>query len=262
MIWYNYTQLRFVLLAHFSVVGYWLFYFRGRPIWQKYFYIPCRSICTLNLDTADHLSDFWHPLFCSALLSWMYFWCYQECFLHQEEVQMGYHLICAWLFASVIIDGSSKPPQCHPGCFSRRVRRNTCASEDWKTCENLQHPLSFPAGPTEGYYSWQMLSAWLYVRVFLMVLSFANAHAHKDKVTIQKSALLYNKNLSGCFTRCSTLLNWFEPRLDSLRLSHSNWLIKIREYALMWNWKRLSSFVFALFCLHRISSWVTGLFII
>lgn len=87
--------------------------------------------------------------------------------------------------------------------------------------------------------------------------TFANTHAHKDKVTIQKSALLYNKNLRGCFTRCCTLLNWFEPGLDSLRLSHSNWVIKITEYALMRNWKRFSSFVFALFCLHRISSWVT-----
>lgn len=31
------------------------------------------SICTLNLDTADHLSDS-NPLFCSALQSWMYFY--------------------------------------------------------------------------------------------------------------------------------------------------------------------------------------------
>lgn len=41
------------------------------------------------------------------------------------------------------------------------------------------------------------------------------------------SSWFYSKHLKGCFTQCCTLLNWFEPRMDLLRLSHLNWMIEV-----------------------------------
>lgn len=138
-----------------------------------------------------------------------------------------------WLFASVIIDDSFKPPQSHDGCFNKLVLPYICMSEGRKRCESPQHSRSFPLGSIEGSPYRQMAICMTSCVSFLwcyhfLVHTLANTFIKiKSQYNRGNSAGFYNKHLKGCFTQCCTLFSWFEPRLDLLRLSNSNWLVKI-----------------------------------
>lgn len=110
-------------------------------------------------------------------------------------------------------------------CCHVFVHQNT------KRCKSPQHLLSFPTGPIERFFCRQMaicISLCATVLWCYHILVHAVEHTKmKSRYNRHNSAQFYNKHCKGCFTLCRARFNWFKPRMNLLRLSHSNRLIMV-----------------------------------